>query len=126
MTATKAILVDSSGWVEAIGRGDKGPLLEKWIEENEPLVMPTVVIYEVTKKLLSSASDQVANLFLSQALRQTVVPLDENIAQGAARISLQHRLPMGDAIIYTTALACSAELVTTDSHFEGLPGVTLV
>jgi predicted nucleic acid-binding protein len=126
MTATKRVLVDSSGWVEAIGNGPKASLLDAWITGNEPLVMPTIVIYEVTKKLLSSPQPAVSDRFYSHALRQLVVPLDEHIASAAARASLQHRLPMADAIIYTTAQAFSAMLVTTDAHFTGLAGVTVL
>jgi predicted nucleic acid-binding protein len=33
---------------------------------------------------------------------------------------------MADAIIYATALALHAELVTSDQAFSGLPGVTLL
>jgi len=126
MTATKMVLVDSSGWVETIGGGQKAPILERWIAKHEPLVVPTIVIYEVSKKLLAAASAHAMNRFLSHALRQIVVPLDEHLAAAAARISVQHRLPMADAIIYTTALAHSAALITTDAHFAGLPGVTVV
>jgi len=33
---------------------------------------------------------------------------------------------MGDAIIYATAEAHQAALITSDAHFSGLPGVTLI
>ena len=126
MTATKLVLVDSSGWIEAIGDGPKSELLRKWIEENEPLIMPTIVLYEVGKKLMRSDAGASLARFQSHALRQIVIPLDEHLAGAAARVSLRHELPMADAIIYATALTHSAELVTTDSHFAGLPSVTIV
>jgi predicted nucleic acid-binding protein len=33
---------------------------------------------------------------------------------------------MADAIIYATAHAAQAELITSDAHFSGLPGVTMI
>ncbi|MFT3975091.1 MAG: PIN domain-containing protein [Amaricoccus sp.] len=37
-----------------------------------------------------------------------------------------HRLATADAIIFATARARNATLVTCDAHFDGLPGVTLI
>jgi predicted nucleic acid-binding protein len=44
----------------------------------------------------------------------------------AARLSSETGLPMADAIIYATAHELHAELITSDAHFSGLPGVTLI
>lgn len=52
-----------------------------------------------------------------------IVPLDTQIALAAADLRARHRLATGDAIIYATALAQDAELLTCDAHFEGLEGV---
>ena len=60
------------------------------------------------------------------ALRARVVPLDERLAVLAARISLDRRLAMPDAMIYATALAAGAQLVTSDTHFQGFGGVTVI
>ena len=125
-TDSKAVLVDSSGWIAAIGTGPKAPDFQRHIAGSEPLVMPTIVLYEVLKKLLLTAEKSVADRFVSHALRQTVVPLDDLLAQQAAEISIRHQLPMADAVIYATARAHSAEVVTSDTHFQGLPGVTLI
>jgi predicted nucleic acid-binding protein len=45
------------------------------------------------------------------------------LAIEAARLSLQHKLPTADAIIYATALMHGATLYTFDAHFKGLAGV---
>jgi predicted nucleic acid-binding protein len=52
--------------------------------------------------------------------------VDQEIALSAAVISLQHELPMADALIYATAEINGAELVTSDAHFKGLPRVTFL
>ena len=61
------------------------------------------------------------------ALRGTTIePLAESLALEAADLSLEHVLAMADAIILVTAARHRAELVTSDTDFEGLPGVTLI
>jgi predicted nucleic acid-binding protein len=124
--ASDLFLVDSSGWVEFIG---DGPLAEKfapYFEREEHLLVPVIVLYEVYKKLLSAQVSTAANRFLSAALRAHVVPIDERLALLAARISLDRRLAMADAMIYATALAAGAHLITSDSHFQGLAEVTVI
>jgi len=51
-------------------------------------------------------------------------PHGDNCA-GRASLSIDYKLPMADAIIYATARAHQAELITSDAHFSGLTGVTL-
>lgn len=120
------VLVDSSGWVEFLGDGPRAEKFAPYFEREERLLVPTIVLYEVYKKLLSAQGSTAADRFLSAALRAHVVPLDERLALLAARVSLDRRLAMADAIIYATAQAAGAHLVTSDTHFQGLPGATVI
>ncbi len=52
--------------------------------------------------------------------------LTETITLAAASYTVERQLPMADAIIYATAQAHRAELITSDSNFSELPGVTLI
>ena len=49
--------------------------------------------------------------------------ITEDVALSAALISLKHKLPMADSLIYATARAQGAVLWTQDDHFRSLPGV---
>ena len=89
------------------------------------IVVPAIVLYEVYKKLLSARGSTAADAFLSAALRTRVVPMDERIALAAAGISLDSHLAMADSMIYATAVAAGAQVVTSDQHFQGLPGATV-
>jgi predicted nucleic acid-binding protein len=89
------------------------------------IVVPAIVLYEVYKKLLSALGSTAADAFLSAALRTRVVPMDERIALAAARISLDRHLAMADSMIYPTAVAAGTQVVTSDQHFQGLPGATV-
>ncbi|WP_366512601.1 PIN domain-containing protein [Mesorhizobium sp.] len=55
-----------------------------------------------------------------------VVPLDTEIALAAAEACRKHKLATADAIIFATARAHDATLLTCDKHFESLPVVTLI
>jgi len=123
---SEAFLVDSSGWLEFLTEDSLAAAFEPYLQPAERLVVPTIVLYEVGKKLLATRGELAANQFLSRALRSEVVPLDETLALAAAEASLKYHLPMADAIIYATARSCNAQLITSDPHFEGLPGVTLI
>lgn len=124
--ATDRILIDSSGWLEHITEDAKVDLYVPYFKGDKILLVPTIVLYEVRKILLRKHSQTIADIFVSEALRQVVVPLDEQTALDAASISLSHHLAMADAIVYTTALRQKATLVVSDEHFQSLPGVVLL
>ena len=125
-TASDPVLVDSSGWLEYITSDSKADLFSPYLEGQRPVLIPTIVLHEVRKILLQRQPKTVADLFVSEALRRTVVPVDQEIALAAAAISIQYELPMADALIYATAERHGAEVVTSDSHFKGLTRVTLL
>jgi uncharacterized protein len=54
------------------------------------------------------------------------VPLETEIVLGAAEACRAHTLATADAIVFASARAHDATLLTCDRDFEGLPGVTLI
>ena len=123
------VLIDSSGWLEYITSDSKADLFAPYLEGKGPvrlILVPAIVLYEVRKILLQRQPKTVADLFVSEALRHRVVPVDQEIALSADVVAIQHELPMADALIYATAEQHGAELVTSDTHFKGLPRVTLL
>jgi predicted nucleic acid-binding protein len=121
-------VMDSSGWVEFLGNGPKADAFAKYLENQEALLLPTIVVYEVYKKMLREQSLVLAERFLSAAFgfQEREIVLDFSLAALAAMRSLSANLAMADAIIYATAQANQAELITSDAHFAGLPGVTVL
>lgn len=121
-------VVDSTGWVEFLGNGLKSDAFAKYLENPQSVLLPTIVVYEVYKKILREQGQTLAERFLSHAFafHDRVVSLDISLAALAAKMSLDANLPMADAIIYATAQSNRAELVTSDAHFSGLPGVTIL
>lgn len=127
-SASDRVVVDSTGWVEFLGNSPRADAFAKYLEHPQSVLLPTIVVYEVYKKILREQGQNLAERFLSHAFsfHEREVPLDLPLAALAAKTSLETNLPMADAIIYATARSRHAELTTTDSHFSGLPGVTLL
>ncbi len=120
------IVVDSSGWIEFFTAGANAGKYQAYLERASRLVTPTIVLFEVYKLVKRERTEEEALLAVAQIQKTRVVPLSESLALAAADISLDLRLAMADSIVYATARAESAELVTSDKDLGGLPGVTYI
>ena len=118
------ILVDSSGWIEFFTEGPNARRYGRYLEKASDLVTPSIVLYEVYKLIKRERTEEEALLAAAQIQKTRVVPLSDSLALAAADVSLERRLAMADAIVYATAQAEGAELVTGDRDLRGLPGVT--
>ncbi len=125
-TASSLALVDSSGWLEYITADTKADLFIPYFKNKSTLLVPSLVIYEVRKILMLQGATTVADWFVSEVVRHQVVSIDQEIALRAALVSIDHKLHMADAFIYTIARDYRAQLITTDLHFKDLPGVTIL
>jgi predicted nucleic acid-binding protein len=121
-------LVDSSGWVEYLADGPKAEAFAAYLDKAEFVLLPTIVVYEVYKKLRLERGDSMAQNFLSISFgfQERIVVVDIALAELAARISVETKLAMADAMIYAAAKLNGATLVTSDAHFSGLEFVTLI
>lgn len=116
-------VVDSSAWLEYFAAGPNAQHFAPAIEEVSRLVVPTVVLYEVFKRVLQQA-DEAAGLQAAAAMGQaSVVDLTPELALQAASLSARLSLPMADSMILATARSRDATLWTQDSDFEGIEGV---
>lgn len=120
------IVVDSSGWLEYLTDDVNAARFAPYLEGNYEVVVPAIVVYEVYKKLLATSGRSAAESFASEAASRPNLPLDATLAIRAATVSVDRRLALADAIVYATAIAQNAELITGDAHFEGLPGVVVL
>jgi predicted nucleic acid-binding protein len=114
------ILIDSYGWIEYFL---DGPLAEKYAQVVEKAndieyVTPTIVVYEVYKRIRSLHGEQSALEAYAQIARTKIVELTSQIALEAAEVSLSKNLGMADALILATARAYKAEILTSDKHLK--------
>ena len=93
------------------------------IENPAELLVPTITIYEVYKKLSAEKGTDYAMQIIKYMQSGTVVDLDCSLSILAAQLSPKYKLPMADSIIYATTTYYSATLWTLDQHFKDLPNV---
>jgi predicted nucleic acid-binding protein len=117
------IVVDSCGWIEVFANGPLASLFDPYLQDLRSVVTPTVVVYEVYRKLNQAMSEDDALSALTVLQQTTVVPLSTEIALNAADLAIQHQLSMADAFVLATGYEMDADIVTSDRSFEGLPRV---
>lgn len=119
-------VVDSSGWIEYFVNGKNAGFFNSAIRDTDNLLIPTICLYEVFKRILLELGEDEALQVTGIMSLGTVVELNRDIAIHAANISLELKLAMADSIILATARANNATLWTQDEHFKGLDGVKYV
>jgi toxin FitB len=116
-------VVDSSGWLEYFGEGKNASFFTHPIQNIENLIVPTICIYEVFKRLISLRSKEEALRAIGVMSLGQLIELDRQVAMNAAKISIDFKLALADSIILATAQAYDATLWTQDQHFKGLDRV---
>ena len=119
-------VVDSSGWIEYFINGANVDFFVSPILDSESLIVPTICLYEVFKRVLFTLGDDKALKTIGQMSLGTVVDLDRAIALQAAQISIETKLAMADSIILATSRGYNATLWTQDEHFKDLEGVRYI
>ena len=119
-------VVDSSGWIEYLISSPNADFFATPIRDSEKLIVPTICLYEVFKRVLLKLGDDKALKTIGQMSLGTVVDLDRTIAMRAAQLSLELKLAMADSIILATAHAYDATLWTQDEHFKDLEGIRYI
>ncbi|TXH70223.1 MAG: type II toxin-antitoxin system VapC family toxin [Thiothrix sp.] len=116
-------VVDSCGWLEYFAEGKNAEHFAAAIEDTEQLLVPSISIFEVFKKILQQSGEDAALQAAAIMAQGTVIDLDMSIALSAAKLSVEHKIPMADSIILATARQHQATVLTQDNDFEGLAGV---
>ena len=116
-------VVDSSGWLEYFADGPSAGFFAPAIEDATDLLVPTLSLYEVFKRVLQQRGENAALSAIAVMQQSEVVELTAPLALSAATISVRHKLPMADSVMYATARAFDATLWTQDADFENLPHI---
>jgi len=119
-------IVDSSGWIEYLADYENANIFEPAIRDAANLLVPTICMYEVFKRVLQEFGDERALEAIGLMSLGQIVELDRQIAINAALISNELKLAMADSIILATARAYEATLWTQDADFVEIEGVKYV
>lgn len=119
-------LVDSSGWLEFFADGANASFFATPLKKVDELVVPAISVYEVFKSVLRQR-DESAGLQAVALMKQgQVIELTTNISMTAAKLSLEHNIPMADSIILATGRLYQATIWTQGADFKGLEGVKYI
>jgi predicted nucleic acid-binding protein len=116
-------VVDSSGWLEFFADGPNAGFFAPAIHKPADLVVPTLSLYEVFKRVLQQRDESRALQAVALMEQGAVVDLTSTVALAAAKLSADLKLPISDSIMLATARATGATLWTQDADFEGMEGV---
>tara|TARA_B100000029_G_scaffold400695_1_gene399698 strand:+ start:608 stop:988 length:381 start_codon:yes stop_codon:yes gene_type:complete len=119
-------VVDSSGWLEYFAAGPNAKFFAAPIEATAELVVPTVSLYEVFKRVLQQRGEDQALQAVATMQQGTLADFPAPVALSAARLSHELRMPLADSIMLATARAWSATLWSQDADFAEIPGVRYV
>ena len=116
-------LVDSSGWLEYFADGKNADFFAPAIEDTNNLIVSTINIYEVFKKILLERDENAALQAIAVMQQAMIKDVDLATALLASRLSIKNKLPMADSIIWATARLNDATLWTQDSDFKEIPEI---
>ncbi|MBC8390729.1 MAG: type II toxin-antitoxin system VapC family toxin [Actinobacteria bacterium] len=116
-------LVDSSGWLEYFTDGKNAKFFVQVIENTEELMVSTINLYEVYKKILLEKNEDAALQAIGLMQQAKVAEITSSIAIMAAKLSYELKLPMADSLIYSTAKTHDATVWTQDADFKDLEEV---
>lgn len=116
-------VVDSSGWLEYFADGPNAAFFAPPIDDTTELLVPSVILYEVFKRVLQQRDETEALKAVALMQQGRVVDLSVSLSLSAARISIKESLPMADSIILATTRMYNAVLWTQDSDFSSIAGV---
>jgi predicted nucleic acid-binding protein len=116
-------VVDSSGWIEYLAGGPNAGYFGRPIEGDEPLLVPSLSLFEVYRHMLRHIGREDALNVVAAMRRGAIVDLDDRLALEAAELSAETGLALADSILLATARAHDAGFWTQDQDFEGIEGV---
>lgn len=119
-------IVDSSGWLEYFAAGPNADFFAGAVEGTDELIVPTVSVYEVFKRVRQQRGESDALQAVALMQQGSVVDLTIHLALEAARTSVELGIPMADSIILATAQSAGAMLWTQDADFATIEGVKYI
>jgi predicted nucleic acid-binding protein len=116
-------LVDSSGWLEYLADSKNAKLFAPAIEKTDELMVSTINLYEVYKKILLEKDENSAIQVIGLMQQAKVINVNSSIAIQAAKLSYEQKIPMADSLIYITAKQNDGIVWTQDPDFKDLDDV---
>lgn len=119
-------LVDSSGWLEYLSDAENADFFAPAIEDQENLIVSTINIFEVFKKIVQQRDENSALQVIALMKQGDIKNVDLEISLLAAKLSDEFGLPMADSLILATSQIHKAIFWTQDSYFRKISDVKYI
>ncbi len=119
-------VVDSSGWLEYFADGPNAEFFSKPIQDVERLIVPTLSIFEVFKRIVQQRGESDALQAVAVMQQGTIVDLTLTLALDSVRVSIEKNLPLADSVMLATAQLHNAKFWTQDADFQKMEGVEYI
>ena len=119
--AAETNVVDSSAWLAYLADEPGAVHFADAIEDTRNLVVPVICVLEVFKVVLRERGEGDALQVAALMQQGQVVDLNPPLALAAAKVGVDHKLPLADSIVYAVADLVAGVVWTQDDDFEGLP-----
>ena len=119
-------VVDSCGWLEYFADGPNAGFFTSPIEDTESLIVPTICIFEVFKRVYQQRGEDAALQAVALMHQGEIMALDDISALYAAKCSIDYNIPMADSIILSIAQLKKATIWTQDIDFKNIDGVKYI
>src|SRR5262245_66431813 len=96
-------VVDSSAWLEYFANGPNAAKFAPAIENVDDLIVPSICILEVFKRVLQQRDEQAALQAVAVMKQGSVQDLDVSLALSAARLGVDEKLPLADSVVLPVA-----------------------
>ena len=120
------VIVDSCGWLEWFTDGRLADKYQRYLADQDNLLVPAIILYEVYKILKREVSEEKALLAVGYMKNSPIIPLDETLALAAADIALQESLAMADAIIVAVSRSHNCTIISSDSDLKNQTNVKFI
>lgn len=119
-------LVDSSGWLEYFADAKNAKYFAPIIEDTNKLIVSTINLYEVYKKIALNKDEQSAITAIGLMQQAKIIDVNASISIQAAKISIELNIPMADSLIIATGKYTNSIIWTQDSDFRGIENVKYI
>ena len=122
-------VLDAFAWVEYFLGSERGEKAKRFIESGK-CITPTIVIAELSAKYSNEGKDFTSKLKFIK-FNTNVAVLNEEIAALSGKLKIEQRktkkeFGIADSVIYATALAYSAKVITGDPHFDNIKEAIMI
>lgn len=126
MKVTEYKLLDSSAWLALFH--EENLKVRDIVEDKIILFTSALSIFEIKKRLirLNLKEERVNEILDFVRKRSIIIELTDELAEKAVLVSTKYKLGAIDSLIYATASAVNALLVSGDKDFNGLPNTEII